>query len=353
LDTTKAPNIDHQTSVIKHRSPNIGHQTSSIEHQTPDIGHQASSIEHQTPDIGHQTSVIGHQASNIGHQTSNNKMNPFLLNKKLIENQNTELKLIWKDEYLKHICAFANSKGGFLYLGLADDSSVVGIQNTKKLLEDIPNKSIQFLGIYIDVHAKIQGAKIYLIIKVEPSSVPVSFKGVFYKRSGSATQELKGAELQTFILKKSGKTFDDLPLQYATLEDIDDRAVTKFVRKAIKSNRISSDSISDQIEDILTNLKLFSDSGKLKNAAILLFGHDPMRFFTSVSFKIGRFGSNDHDLKFQDVIEGNIFEMPDKVMETLRAKYLISPIRYEGLQRIEELEYPQEALREAIFHPVR
>jgi ATP-dependent DNA helicase RecG len=45
--------------------------------------------------------------------------------------------------------------------------------------------------------------------------------------------------------------------------------------------------------------------------------------------------------------------MPDKVIETLRAKYLVSPIRYEGLQRIEELEYPEDALREAVFHPVR
>ncbi len=44
--------------------------------------------------------------------------------------------------------------------------------------------------------------------------------------------------------------------------------------------------------------------------------------------------------------------MPDKVIETLRSKYLVSPIRYEGLQRIEELEYPEEALREAILNSV-
>jgi ATP-dependent DNA helicase RecG len=44
--------------------------------------------------------------------------------------------------------------------------------------------------------------------------------------------------------------------------------------------------------------------------------------------------------------------MPDKVIETLRAKYLIAPIRYEGLQRIEELEYPENALREAILNAI-
>ncbi len=39
-------------------------------------------------------------------------------------------------------------------------------------------------------------------------------------------------------------------------------------------------------------------------------------------------------------------------MQTLRAKYLVSPIRYEGLQRIEELEYPEDSLREAILNAV-
>lgn len=95
------------------------------------------------------------------------------------------------------------------------------------------------------------------------------------------------------------------------------------------------------------------NKGVLKNAALLLFGKDPQKHFTSSYFKIGRFGESDADLKFQDVIDGNLIEMADKVMNILRGKYLVSPIRYEGLQRIEELEYPEAALREAIFHPVR
>lgn len=188
------------------------------------------------------------------------------------------------------------------------------------------------------------------------SSVPIAFKGVYYVKSGSTKQELKGAELQHFILKKMGRTFDELPAESAGFSDIDEKVVRKFLRKAIKANRLSSEAETDDLQNIISNLKLITESGKLKNAAILLFGKDPLRFFSAVTFRIGRFGDSDHDLRFQDVIEGNIFEMPDKVIETLRAKYLISPIRYEGLQRIEELEYPEDALREAVLnavHPVR
>jgi ATP-dependent DNA helicase RecG len=74
--------------------------------------------------------------------------------------------------------------------------------------------------------------------------------------------------------------------------------------------------------------------------------------FSHAYFKIGRFGVADHDLKFQDVIEGNIFEMPDKVIDVLRSKYLVSPIRFEGMIRKEELEYPEAALKEGILNAI-
>ena len=69
-------------------------------------------------------------------------------------------------------------------------------------------------------------------------------------------------------------------------------------------------------------------------------------------FKIARFINSDDVLRFQDIIEGNILEMADKVMDILKTKYLISPISYKGLQRIENLELPEDALREAIFNAI-
>lgn len=268
------------------------------------------------------------------------------------ETQNIEYKEIWKDDYLKCIAGFANASGGKLYVGINDSGEVIGVTNTKKLLEDIPNKIVSILGIIQEVHLREKENKSFIEIIINPSSVPISYKGAYYIRSGSTMQELKGSDLQNFILRKIGKTFDELSTTSAGINEIDEKTVNKFIRKAIKANRISSDAEKDSIAEIIANLKLQNGEGKLKNAAILLFGKDTLKFFKSAVFKIGRFGQTDHDLRFQDVIEGNIFEMPDKVIETLRSKYLVSPIRYEGLQRIEELEYPEEALREAILNAV-
>ena len=56
------------------------------------------------------------------------------------ESQNTEWKESWRDEYLKWICGFANAQGGRIYIGTNDDGTVIGVLDSKKLLEDIPNK---------------------------------------------------------------------------------------------------------------------------------------------------------------------------------------------------------------------
>ena len=45
-----------------------------------------------------------------------------------------------------------------------------------------------------------------------------------------------------------------------------------------------------------------------------------------------------------------MFNMLRDVMEQLEKKFLIKPIRFEGLQRIEELEYPVPALREMLLN---
>jgi ATP-dependent DNA helicase RecG len=47
---------------------------------------------------------------------------------------------------LKAICAFANSDGGTLFVGLDDNDNAVGIKHLRKLLEDIPNKIRKKLG---------------------------------------------------------------------------------------------------------------------------------------------------------------------------------------------------------------
>lgn len=266
------------------------------------------------------------------------------------ESRNIEYKESWRDEYLKWICGFANAVGGELYIGVNDKKEVVGVKDSKKLMEDIPNKIVNKLGITCDVDLLEENGKDYIRIKVAPSNIPISYEGKYHKRSGSVKHELLGMALQQFIMEKMGHSCDDIAAEGATLDDIDRKAIDYFLARSIESGRTPGDARETSTEDVLRNLNLYTPEGKLKNAAILLFGKQVRKFFPSAYFKIGRFHTDESDLITQDLLEGNIMQMATQVVETLRSKYLISPIRYEGLQRIEELEIPEAALRELLYN---
>lgn len=268
----------------------------------------------------------------------------------LSESQNIEYKESWRDEYLKCICGFANAQGGRIFIGVNDEKQVIGLPDAKKMMEDIPNKIVNYLGIVEDVNLLTEGEKEYIEIVVTPSNVPIAYKGTYHYRSGSTKQELKGLALQQFIMQKMGHSWDDIPVYGATIDDIDRKAIDYFLHCSIKAGRIDEEEADASTEDVLCNLGLLTKEGELKNAAILLFGKHVSQFFPSAIFKIGRFHTDESDLIVQDMLEGNIIQMASRVVDTLRTKYLLSPIHYEGLQRVEQLEIPEKALRELIYN---
>ena len=131
----------------------------------------------------------------------------------MAENQNIEYKESWRDEYLKWICGFANAQGGTIYIGIDDNQKVVGVSNSHRLLEDIPNKIVTTLGIVCDVNLLEREGKDVIEIVVEPSNMPIAYKGEYHIRSGATKQQLRGVALQQFILKKMGLSWDEIPTE--------------------------------------------------------------------------------------------------------------------------------------------
>lgn len=268
------------------------------------------------------------------------------------ESQNVEYKRIWQDKYLEWICGFANAQGAVMYFGVDDDHEVVGLKNVQKLMEDIPNKIVTTMGIVVDVNLHELNGLEYIEIVIEPSNIPINYKGKYYYRSGSTMQELRGPALQQFVLKKMGRSWDDIVNDRATIDDLDRTAIEYFLRKGYENGRITDEERNMPIEMLLENLDLIDEEGKLKNAALLLFAKKPQRYFTSVRFNIGRFSGSESNLITQDVIEGNIIQMADRVVEVLKSKYLTMPITFKGMNRIEKLEVPEDALREILYNAI-
>ena len=68
------------------------------------------------------------------------------------ETQNIEYKSSWHDDYLKWICGFANAQGGRIYIGKDDNGNVVGVEDYKNLMDEVPNKIKNNLGITAEVN---------------------------------------------------------------------------------------------------------------------------------------------------------------------------------------------------------
>ena len=268
-----------------------------------------------------------------------------------MENQNVEWKESWDDSYLKWVCGFANAKGGKILIGVNDKGTAIGVTDYKKLLESIPNKIIQHLGIMPDINLLQKNKKFYIEISVEPQDVPISYHGAYYYRTGSTKQELKNAALHTFLLRKSGKTWDGIIEAKAKLNDLDPDSIEVFKNLANKSNRIAADIINDNVADVLKHLNL-TESASLKKAAVLLFGKDVTKFCPQAYIKIGKFGTSDTDLLFQDIVKGNCLRLADEVIDILNKKYFQATISYKGLQRHEKVVYPPFALREALLNAI-
>lgn len=155
-----------------------------------------------------------------------------------LESQNTEYKEQWHDKYLAYISGFANAQGGTLYVGIDDAGQVVGIDNAKYLLENLPNKAVQATGIIPNIEILSASSKEYIAIHINPSEQPISCNGKYYMRSGSTLQELNGNALTDFLLRQTHTTWDMHIEPNATIDDIDPEAVHYFVNFAIDSKRL-------------------------------------------------------------------------------------------------------------------
>ena len=266
------------------------------------------------------------------------------------EDQNTEWKESWQDEHLKWLCAFANAQGGVLEVGRNDKGQVVGLDNAERLMEELPNKLRDLLGIVADINLLEENGLSYVQIVVEPYPVPISYRGKYHYRSGSTKQVLTGVALDRFLLGKTGKRWDAAPVPGVGVGDLDAGNLIRFRERATYTKRLGGDILDEDNIGLIEKLRL-TEGQYLKRAAILLFHPDPERFFTGTAVRIGYFES-ETDLRYQDEICGDLFMQVDTTMDLLLTKYLKATISYEGIQRIETYPVPEGALREAVLNAI-
>lgn len=265
------------------------------------------------------------------------------------ESQNTEWKQSWRDDYLAWICGFANAKGGKIFIGVDDTGEVVGVENSRRLLEDIPSKIQMALGIVCDVDLHSQDGLDYLEISVSPSSFPVSYRGQFHYRSGSTKRQLTGFALADFVMRRTDSHWDEAPVDSVSLDDVDQESIKIFKREALRSRRMTAEELDCSDEELLNKLGVLVD-GKLTRAGVLLFTEKHFEAQTATYTKVGMFGDGRDELLYQDAFDGSLINTASKILGTIFLKYLRASISYDQGVRVETYPFEYDAVREGIYN---
>ena len=259
---------------------------------------------------------------------------------KQTESQNVEYKRSWHDEYLRWVCGFANAKGGTLWIGIDDDKSVVGVQGAKKLMEDIPNKIKDLLGIVVDVSLVKRQRRDVIKIVVPVSDFPVAYRGEYHYRTGSTKQQLTGFALTQFLFHK-------MHLSWDAVETINRLSARKFTFKRLKYR------FEQRVHKTIKNSDLISyglitKDGILTNAGALLTDDCPIpqsRLFCTRWLGMDKAADSAASRKEQ----GNILELLDMAEGFIKVQTNKGWVK-RPTERDNYPDYPERAVTESLVN---
>lgn len=269
-------------------------------------------------------------------------------NKLPLESQTVEWKQSlgeWK-EIAETCAAFATAQGGTIYVGVSPKGEKTGVQIVPGAIEDLVNKikinteSAQFPAVKV---VNVNGASVIEIHIQESPIKPVSAFGRPMKRVGNTSQVLKRDEAQRLLEASTGRTWDCYVCSEFKDKDIDKKAVRDFLRRA-------DIDLSTPVGNVMKNLNLVSNN-RYSNAAVLLFGKNPQRFFVEAQLKCARFkGANSVEFLDEQTFEGPVLAQFENAMafvtrNTRRSLRITGKASHDVIH-----EYPEEAIREAIIN---
>ena len=263
------------------------------------------------------------------------------------EGTTLEFKESLSSSFARELVALANTIGGKILLGVRDDGTVIGVQDSNTL-----RARIQDIARNCDPPVLVQAESVGRVFAVhvrESDSKPVQCSDGFFWRQGAVTQKLSRDEIRDLFRLEGTVRFDLAPCPRFTFpEDFDREKFDTWLSLSGITGR-------PQVEDVLVNIEAAERAdGTLlfRNAGALFFAKNVRRFFPQayITCLLARGTDKVHILDRKDFDGGIVADIEDAlrfVERNTRTAY-----RIEGLRRENVPEYPANALREAITNAV-
>ena len=268
------------------------------------------------------------------------------------ENQRLEFKKTVNLEVIaKTIVAFANSEGGDMIIGIGDDKTLFGVDDSANKANDIRDflmknvrPSVPFSVFPVEYKQK----SLILISVWSGAQKPYSFKHIIYTSNIGIPVSASNQALSKMIeeRKKADMSWERASVLAADLDDLD----LEEIRQTIAEK---PDIYPDFNEESFLIRQGLLTNGNLTNACLLLFGKNPTRFIPQAKIRITVYNGEKVSNSFVDdrIFEGNIFKNIKEIFAYLDVIYPKN-IQIDGLVRTETKGYPDIAIREGILNAI-
>ena len=259
---------------------------------------------------------------------------------------------------LKSACAFLNTDGGWLIFGVTPTTlKTLGqdvTENTRREIAQALTHLEPALDIeveYVDV-PNSNGKKL-IVMRFEKwvwGMEPYTYHKCPYYRVESITKEMP-REMFVERLKAARPNefaWDEQIAKEVTFDDIDEERIRNAVRLGIAGGRINVSAEGATVETLLGKLKLLKD-GKPTNAAVMLFGKNT-DYYPQLLLRMACFKGNQKNEFIDNKRQaGNFFDLLDAGMYFCFRNLRLAG-KIVGMRRVEKLEIPAEAMREALIN---
>ncbi|OLD64042.1 MAG: hypothetical protein AUF65_00545 [Chloroflexi bacterium 13_1_20CM_50_12] len=268
------------------------------------------------------------------------------------------------DEMAERLCGLANAQGGYVIVGVADESlEIVGVPDRKiALAKDVILRAARQMikpSLLLDPPEPevyvLDGKN--LVVATAPANNGTIYQtgGVFWVRRGTHTVPLNLSEVVELAHGRGLVSWELQPARKATMVDIDVARVETYLHQ--RSGRSQGSGRFDDLEMVLVGMECAKvmPNGEIQptNAGVLFFGNDPQQdiFQSEVVCVLFRDELGVGGYIDRKIIRGTIQELIDDT-EAFFNKYMMVGAKIVGWKRIDLPEYPIEALREAAVNAV-
>ena len=259
----------------------------------------------------------------------------------IVESKNIELKLQFTPEIKKTVAAFANSGGGVIYIGVADDGEICPVENIDEVLLKITNSIRDGIlpDITMFVTYETTADRVIKVLVSEGANKPyyLADRGLkpsgVYVRQGSSSSPASYECIRQMIKATDGDKFELMRSLNGELHF--SHASEEFKNRSIEFN-----------ESQLKTLGLKTQEGVFTNLGLLLSDE------CTHTIKAACFEGTDKGV-FKDRREftGSLLKQLRDAFDYINLFNRLHA-RFEGIDRIEDRDYPESAIREALLNAI-